>query len=335
MNLVSIIIPAYNCQEFIGPCLDSILSQTYQSIEIIVVNDGSTDNTEQVLNKYQNNYPNLIKVYSNPNGGQGKARNFAVKQAIGKYLLFIDSDDYLEEIMVETLVQAIESNDSTFAICAYSRVSPSGEQLFIEMNPKYKEIININTSPWNKLFLRELWIENDVQFSEGLWYEDLEAVLKYLPYIKNPAWVSKPLYNYVQRENSSINQYDHRIEDIFSVMDNVYSYYKNYNYLTNYYDELEYFFIMHLIFGHLSRCVSEKNRRKRKQYIKKTKAYIENKFPNYYNNKYFKLSELRKSSLGMFTIKFVGINAFRFNCFSAFLGMYDLKLRLSPTIKRW
>ena len=92
MNLVSIIIPAYNCQEFIGQCLDSILAQTYQSIEIIIVNDGSTDNTLQVLNKYVDNHSKLIKVYSVPNGGQGRARNFAVEQAIGKYLLFIDSD---------------------------------------------------------------------------------------------------------------------------------------------------------------------------------------------------------------------------------------------------
>lgn len=335
MNLVSIIIPAYNCQEFIGQCLDSILAQTYQSIEIIIVNDGSTDNTLQVLNKYVDNHPKLIKVYSVPNGGQGRARNFAVEQAIGKYLLFIDSDDYLEKTMIETLVEAVENNNSTFAICAYSRVTPEGTLLFNEMDPKYKEIININTSPWNKLFIRELWIENDVRFSEGLWYEDLEAVLKYLPHVKNPVWISTPLYNYVQRETSSINQYDHRVEDIFSVMNNVYTYYEQFGYLEKYYDELEYFFIMHLIFGHLSRCVSEKDENKRQQYIKKTKDYIEDKFPDYYKNKYFKLGELKKSSLGMFAIKLVGINAFRFNYFALFLRLYDLKLHLSPTIKRW
>ncbi|MDE5978023.1 MAG: glycosyltransferase [Turicibacter sp.] len=335
MELVSIIIPAYNCQSFIQNCLDSILSQTYTSIEIIIVNDGSTDNTLSILNQYAKKYPQMIKLYSVPNGGQGRARNFAVEKALGKYLLFVDSDDYLEPMMVETLVKEIECQNSTFAICAYSRVTKEGEFLFTEMNPKYKELINMNTSPWNKLFVRECFVKNKVRFSEGLWYEDLEAILKYFPHIKNPVWISQPLYHYVQHQNSSINQYDHRVEDIFIVMDNVYAYYEEFGYLNTYYDELEYFFIMHLIFGHLSRCVHEKDKSKRKALIKKTKHYLEKRFPKYYKNNYFTFSELKKNSLSMLGIKLIGINAFRFNCFHLILNIYDLKLSISPTIKRW
>ncbi|MCI9443078.1 MAG: glycosyltransferase, partial [Ruminococcus sp.] len=319
----------------IQKCIDSILCQTYKSIEMIVINDGSTDKTLHILERYVEEYPNIIKLYSIKNGGQGRARNFAIEKATGKYLLFVDSDDYLDSMMIETLVREIEYRESTFAICAYSRVTPEGNVLFNEMNPKYKELINMNTSPWNKLFMREYFVENDVRFSEGLWYEDLEAILKYFPYIKNPVWISKPLYHYVQRENSSINQYDHRVEDIFAVLDNVYTYYKKYGYLETYYNELEYFFIMHLIFGHLSRCANERDKCKRKELIKKTKYYIENKFPKYYKNKYFKFNELKKNSLSMLGIKLVGINAFRFNCFHLILYIYNLKLSINPTIKRW
>lgn len=335
MDSVSIIIPAYNCEEYIKQCLDSIINQTYKCLEVIIVNDGSTDETLSILNRYSEAYPALFRVYSIANNGQGYARNYGIKQATGKYVLFVDSDDYLEPNMIEVLVQAAKNNDSTFVICAYSRVSPKGELLYKEMDKTSRDIININTSPWNKLFIREIWIENEVQFSEGLWYEDLEATLEYLPHAKNISWIEQPLYNYVQRENSSINKFSPRVEDIFSVLDNVYTYYENHEYLDNYKDELEYFFIMHLVFGHLSRCVLEKDKKQRKQYIKRTKIYLEAKFPNYSKNKYFRISELRKSGFGMFMIKLVGINAFKSNLYSLFLDLYDLKLRLSPNIKRW
>lgn len=335
MDSVSIIIPAYNCEDYIKLCLDSIVNQTYKSLEVIIVDDGSTDETLSILENYKQKIPSLFKVYSIPNSGQGHARNYGIKQATGKYVLFVDSDDYLEPNMIEVLVQAAKNNDSTLVICAYSRVSPKGELLYTEMTTTSREIISINTSPWNKLFVREIWIENEVQFSEELWYEDLEAILEYLPYAKNISWIEQPLYNYVQRENSSINQFSPRVEDIFSVLDNVYKYYEKHEYLDNYKDELEYFFIMHLVFGHLSRCVLEKDKKQRKQYIKRTKIYLEAKFPNYSKNKYFRFSELKKSGFGMFMIKLVGINAFKFNLYSLFLDLYDFKLRLSPNIKRW
>ena len=166
MDLVSIIIPAYNCQGYIQPCLESILKQTYQCLEVIIVNDGSTDDTLTVLNEYGQKYSSLIKIYTTENRGQGHARNYAVRQASGRYLLFVDSDDHLEENMVEVLVNSASQNESTLVICAYSRVSVDGELLYHEMTHPNPEVINMNTSPWNKLFERKIWVDNNVCFSE-------------------------------------------------------------------------------------------------------------------------------------------------------------------------
>lgn len=335
MDTVSIIIPAYNCKDYIIRCLDSIVNQSYKYLEVIIVNDGSTDETLSIVEGYTKTYPSIFTVYSIENSGQGYARNYGVKKSTGKYLLFIDSDDYLELNMIESLVNIAVEEESDLVVCAYKRVTEKGELLYTEMTKNTQERININTSPWNKLFLRNLWTEHNIQFSEELWYEDLQAILEYLPFAKKISWIENPLYNYVQRENSSINQFSPRVEDIFLVLDNVYTYYQNQGLLEREREDLEYFFIMHLVFGHLSRCVAEKNRKKRKEYIKKTKVYLENKFPNYLNNRYFKFRELKKSSFEMFMIKLIGINAFKYSLYSSFLFLYEFKLCLSSDIKRW
>lgn len=335
MIKVSVVIPVYNGEGYIKRCLDSLAKQTLESIEIIVVNDGSTDNTLSVLQQYDERYPNLFKIFTVVNGGQGIARNFGAKQAKGKYLCFIDSDDYTHPEMLQKLYDSAENNQSDLVICSYYRLNEQGEILYSEMDKVRNIKINMNTSPWNKLFLKEKWDKYQIKFSEELWYEDLEATLTYLLISENISYIKEPLYYYVQRENSSINKYDQRIEDIFKVTDNIYNFAKKNNVLEKNKQELEYYFIMHLVFGHLSRCVMEKNLSKRNKYIKRTKVYLTNIFPQYYQNKYFKTSELKNDSLGMFGIKFVGIRAFKYNFYSLFLMMYDIKLKINTDIKRW
>lgn len=335
MIKVSVVIPVYNGEGYIKRCLDSLIEQTLDSVEVIIVNDGSKDNTLSLLQQYQERYPNLFKVFTVVNGGQGIARNFGAKQAKGKYLCFIDSDDYVHPEMLQKLYDSAENNQSDLVICSYYRVNEQGDILYSEMDKVRNIKINMNTSPWNKLFLKEKWDKYEIKFSEGLWYEDLEATLTYLLISENISYLKEPLYYYVQRENSSINKYDQRIENIFEVTGNIYNFAKKNNVLEKNKQELEYYFIMHLVFGHLPRCVMEKDLSKRNEYIKRTKVYLKSIFPQYYQNKYFKIDELKNDSLGMFGIKFVGIRAFRYNLYLLFLMMYDIKLKISADIKRW
>lgn len=333
---VSVIIPVYNSELYLRKCLDSIVNQTLSQVEAIVVNDGSTDNSLKIAKEYEKIYPNKVKVYSVPNGGQGIARNFGVSKAKGEFIAFVDSDDYVDLKMYETLVNCARNNHSDLVICPYSRVDEEGNVLHHEMQRVEHSIISMNSGPTNKLFKKNIWIENDVKFSENLWYEDLEATLKYVFNCKKIDWIDDtPLYYYVQRSNSSINLYDVRVNDIFKVIDNIYEYVCQRNLLEANYEEIEYHFIMHLVFGHLSRCVGEKSLIKIHQHIKYTKLYIQHKFPNYYKNKYFKLQNIKDKSLFMKVLKAVGIRLFYLNLFDSILLVYRLKMKFNKNIKRW
>ena len=97
MDLISIVVPVYNVEKYLDRNLQSLVKQTYKNIEIIIVNDGATDNSQKIIDKYQKKYPTIIKSYQKKNGGLSDARNFGLAKAKGKYLAFIDSDDYIEK----------------------------------------------------------------------------------------------------------------------------------------------------------------------------------------------------------------------------------------------
>ena len=105
MCKVSVIVPVYNTEKYIDKCLDSLVNQTMKDVEIIVVNDGSIDHSEEKIKNYENNYPKMIKYLKKENGGLSDARNYGIKYATGKYLAFVDSDDYIELDSCENLSQ--------------------------------------------------------------------------------------------------------------------------------------------------------------------------------------------------------------------------------------
>ena len=116
MSDISIIIPAYNAEKYMRKCLDSLIHQTKKELEFIIVNDGSTDSTEEIIKSYQDK---RIKYFKNKNQGIGKTRNFGLTKATAKYILFLDSDDYLEKTACERLYQKIENDDLDVVICDF------------------------------------------------------------------------------------------------------------------------------------------------------------------------------------------------------------------------
>ncbi|MTQ02934.1 glycosyltransferase, partial [Turicibacter sanguinis] len=237
MIKVSVIVPVYNGEEYIRKCLNSLVNQTLDSLEIIVIDDGSKDNTKTILDEFIYQYPEIIKVYSVSNGGQGRARNYGVQFATGKYIGFVDSDDYVSPTMYETLYQKAISGDYDLVISSYYRVDEQERILFSEMKESKPNKLDINTSPWNKLYKKSIWNEYNIKFSEGLWYEDLEAVIPFLFISNKIGWITEELYYYVQRPNSSINLYDNRVEDIFSVFNHIYDFCNQNNLFKNNYME--------------------------------------------------------------------------------------------------
>lgn len=191
MASISIIIPVYNIEKYIGECLESLLVQTFTDFEIICVNDGSQDHSLDILNEYSAK-DSRIKIITKPNGGSGSARNRGLEEAQGKYVQFLDGDDYFESQMLEKLYNLAETNQADIAVCSSRKVDDEGNvtesgnpnfPIFLAVTPiettfSYKDYPNnifdmIGTCPWNKLYLREMIVKNDLKFPRLTGPDDL------------------------------------------------------------------------------------------------------------------------------------------------------------------
>ena len=214
-ELVSIIIPIYNASSSIERCLKSILNQTYKKLEILCVDDGSLDDSIDIIEKLKKN-DDRIKIIKKTNGGVSSARNAGLDYAVGKYVQFVDSDDAIEPSMVETLVYNMEKNEVDFIICGYNLNSIDdtcclNRKIYSNMKEFYEDFITIYQStylnpPWNKLYIRELIkCRFDEDMSLG---EDLMFNLNYLDNIKKILIIPECLYIYsVDNENSLTRKY--------------------------------------------------------------------------------------------------------------------------------
>lgn len=178
--LISVIVPVYNVENYIQQCLDSIVSQTYRNIEIIIVVDGSEDNSENICRNYLK-LDDRITMIVQENQGLSAARNNGLKKAKGRYFAFVDSDDFIAENMIEALLTSIEENVSTISICGTTLVKPNGiyaDPTLVKGKVKSTEIIELFFkqkqglihSAWGKLF--SMKIKSDLQFPIGKLYED-------------------------------------------------------------------------------------------------------------------------------------------------------------------
>ncbi len=174
MAKISIIVPMYNSEKHIKKCLESILNQTYEDFELLLINDGSTDITESIIKKYDDD---RIKYYKNENQGIGKARNYGIEKSKGEYIVFIDSDDYVEKTMLEKLINKIESDKLDIVICDYYRKNKNRikeEKLISFENTSIKDneevLLKINLSVWNKIFRKSLITKNKLKFKEDIRY---------------------------------------------------------------------------------------------------------------------------------------------------------------------
>ena len=237
--LVSIILPVYNAQNHLARCVGSICAQTYQNIEIIILNDGSKDQSLPVCEEFRQKDSRILLV-DKANSGVSDTRNLGLKLASGKYVEFVDSDDYLDPDFTERLVAAAEENEADFVIAPYKMVIPAGaskpEQVLDKIQdelgvmsvarpPEVREYgflpagvydkdtfaLRLMDKPasyfysvlWNKLYRRDILTGNDIQFvSEMRWAEDLVFNLRYIQYAERFVAIDKPGYYYVQNPQS-------------------------------------------------------------------------------------------------------------------------------------
>ena len=208
MPKISIIVPVYNVEQYLPQCLDSIINQTFKDIEIICINDGSTDNSIKILEQYAQR-DSRIKVLNQENQGLSVARNNGIAQATGEYVSFIDSDDFIHLEFLETLYQAIIQSNCDIAGCDFLKVYSN--EIPVKKNAKFKKYVSaldvllnkknfIHFNVWNKLYKRE--IIKDIQFVENLYFEDWVFNLCVFAQNTSFAWINAKLYGYRISSNS-------------------------------------------------------------------------------------------------------------------------------------
>ena len=310
MPKVSVIVPVYNVEKYIEKCLDTLVSQTLDDIEIILVNDGSTDSSKEKIQAYINQYSN-IKYLEKENGGLSSARNFGIDKCTGEYITFLDADDYLEKNMYEDMYTVAKQNDSDMVECDFIWEYPNKRKMDkgIIYNNKKEAIEKARVVAWNKLIKREILEKEKIIFPEGLRYEDVEFFYKLVPYLNKISFVKKYLVHYVQREDSIANTQDIRTKEIFNVLDNVLLYYRKEEIYDNYKEELEYIYVRFLLCSSLKRMCKIKNSKQRNEALNETWENINSKFPNWKKN-----SILKKKSLKNLYIKSNNYLMFKIYC---------------------
>ncbi len=214
----SFIVPVYNTEKFLKKCLDSLVNQTYKDFEIIVVNDGSTDKSSNIISKYQKKYKNII-VIDKENEGLSMARNRGVQKSSGKYIIFVDSDDYVSNKLLEEVDKKIYDNDILrFQIATedeeYTKINEYHEEGFESMCGydafKYLSSYHFVEPAWCYVIRRDYYIENKFSFKKNVYHEDFGLI----PHVIYKARKVKSIdfigYYYIQRNGSIMNNNDYK-----------------------------------------------------------------------------------------------------------------------------
>lgn len=249
---LSVIVPMYNVSAYVGECLDSLVHQTYTDMEIIVVDDGCTDNSCAIVEEFVKNYTNVTLLHKK-NGGLSDARNYAIPYAKGEYIAFLDSDDFADITLYEKMMSKIDEGHDV-VVCDITYYYENKEKNFIMQGLSSWNIENIRkramVSPmfaWNKVYKASFFKEKGYRYPLGLWYEDIPVTLPIFASCNSIGWVHESLINYRQREGSIMSETKtQRLKEIFTIMEMVRTTFKKEGWYDTYQKELEYLHIEHL-----------------------------------------------------------------------------------------
>lgn len=211
---LSIVALVYNLEKYLPRCLDALVNQTLPEIEILCVDDGSTDSAPQIIEEYGKKYPDKVKVFHKENGGEFTTRNFGLERATGEYITFVDTDDYVELNWAEKLYKAAKKNNADMAVCGFERIDLKtlkvvGKDMIHygytckEINPKDDFMVFINPAPWNKVYKREKI--KDLRFLPFRGFNDSMFLASCFTKIEKIAFVPEVLYHYYLRYDSQIH----------------------------------------------------------------------------------------------------------------------------------
>lgn len=329
MIKVSVIVPVYNVENYLEKCLNSLMNQTLEDIEIIIVNDGSTDESQQIIDEYVKKSCK-VRAFIKENGGLSDARNFGLGYAVGEYIGYVDSDDFVEYDMYELLYNRAKLEGSDIVECNLRHTYENSEDIEIgkKIQDKKEMIMYGRSVVWNKIYNRE-WLQNTgVIFSKGLIYEDVDYFVRLVPNIRRYSYVDEASIHYMQRSNSINNSSTLRTIDILDILKNIHTYYIEQGFYHEYEKALEFLFTRILLCSSFLRMVRISNEHERIQALKQNLDMLKDYFPNWKDNPYLKNDRTKKATF-MKTI-----NPFTYRIYSAvFSAFFMTNRKINKLIK--
>lgn len=327
---ISIVVAVYNAEKYLPRCLDALVNQTLKEIEILCVDDGSTDSAPQIVDQYAEKYPEKIKAFHKENGGEFTTRNYGLERATGEYVTFVDNDDWVEKDWAEKLYNAAKSNDADLAVCGFERIDLETNKVVAKDMTGYgtcvKEIVNnddymvfINPAPWNKIYKREK--VKDLRFLNFRGFNDMIFLTSSFTKIDKIAFIPDVLYHYYLRYDSQIHNVNEQDVNNFKkyLLDLKQLYIDE-----NKYEEMKYILDL-MAFIHLGVSVMYRASYDPsidiKKMTKETIIYLNENFPTWRKNPFLKFSySVRK---GVKHIGLWGISLFyKWNMPMVFINIY-------------
>ncbi|NCB33025.1 MAG: glycosyltransferase family 2 protein [Erysipelotrichia bacterium] len=292
MVKVTVIVPMYNVQEYVSQCLESLAAQTLRDMEVILVDDGCTDSTPEIALKFSDQYPDRFRLLHKTNGGLSDARNYGIPYAKGKYIAFLDSDDYVEPSLYEKMSDLMEQgNDAVVTDIEYSWKDTSRNYVMKGLSDWSAETIQKKAmlSPmfaWNKMYKASFFTEDGYRYPIGTWYEDTPVTARIFAHCHSIGYLNECLIHYRQREGSIMASCDDpRIRDIFHVMELVREEFETDGLEKQYHDELEYLHIEHLCLYGMFRFIRSPFW---KECYQTSRAVMMTCYPQWHSNSYLK-----------------------------------------------
>ena len=269
---LSVIVPVYKVEEYLAECVDSLLNQTVRELEILLVDDGSPDRSGEIADRYAAAYPEKVRVLHIDNGGQGRARNFALPLATGDYVGFVDSDDWVAPDMYEKMLMRAEETGADIVVCDFLEHFNDGREKVLPACFQ-EHPLSAAGSSCNKIFRRSL--VGELRFPEGLWYEDFFFSAVMLVRSKRTEFVQEPLYVYRRGQESTMhNNNAAKNLDLIRIMDmlekELLPLGRN--------EDFNFFLVNHVILDAISRLANTDSPDRRAA-IAKLRAYAHEKLP--------------------------------------------------------
>ncbi len=250
---VSVIVPMYNVRDYVGQCLASLAAQTLADMEVILVNDGSTDDTPEIAASFCERYPDRFRLVNKANGGLSDARNYGMRFAKGEYIAFLDSDDFVEPELYEKLAGLMDEGcDVAVTDIEYWYEDPARRFIMKGLSSREADTVQRKAmlSPmfaWNKMYRRSWFGEGGFRYPLNTWYEDIPVTTLVFARAEKIGWLEECLIHYRQREGSIMSSAaSPRIREIFGIMAMVRGEFEQAGLQDAYRDELEYLHIEHL-----------------------------------------------------------------------------------------